>query len=91
VAMMASSRVTVRVPPVERATSMVLGIGEGAVAVNLADRFLLQLIAFFFMRKCTPLTRPSATYRLRSVDSAVVEEGLAGDAELLGLVREDVR
>ncbi len=48
------------------------------------------MILFFFIRKCTPATRPSATLRLRSKASTVVEGGLTADAEGLGFLVEDV-
>ena len=59
VAMMALSNVTVSVPPSVSSTSMVLA------SVNVPCPSI-SVILFFFIRKCTPLTRPSATLRLRS-------------------------
>ena len=44
---------------------------------------------FFFIRKWTPLTRPSATLRLRAYVGTVVERHVARDAERL-LVLQDV-
>ena len=44
-----------------------------------------SVILFFFIRKWTPLTRPSATLRLRCDGRAEVERDLAGDAEGLRL------
>ncbi len=46
-------------PPSVRATSIVC-------ASTNEPRPCTSLILFFFIRKCTPLTRPSATERLRS-------------------------
>ena len=59
VAMMALSNVTVSVPPSLSSTDSVL-------ASVKAPRPWISVILFFFIRKCTPATRPSATLRLRS-------------------------
>ncbi len=66
VAMIALSNVTVSVPPSLRSTESVLA------SVNVPWPWI-SVILFFFIRKCTPLTRPSATLRLRSNADAEVE------------------
>ena len=76
---MALSNVTVSVPPSVRLTSMVLA------SVNV-PRPSSSVILFFFIRKCTPLTRPSATLRLREWAAPKSKLHVAGDAERLGLV-----
>src|SRR4051812_45123119 len=57
--MITLSKVTVSEPPSPRATCRVCG------SVNVPQPSN-SVILFFFIRKCTPLTRPSATVRLRS-------------------------
>ncbi len=59
VAMIALSNVTVSVPPSLRST-------ESVLASVKVPRPWISVILFFFIRKCTPATRPSATLRLRS-------------------------
>ena len=59
VAMMMLSNVTVSVPPSLSSTDKVFG------SVNVPYPWI-SVILFFFIRKCTPATRPSATLRLRS-------------------------
>ena len=59
VAMMALSKVTVSVPPSLSRTEMVWS------SVKTPYPWI-SVILFFFIRKCTPATRPSATLRLRS-------------------------
>jgi hypothetical protein len=59
VAMMMLSNVTVSVPPSLSVTDNVFG------SVN-APYPWISVILFFFIKKCTPATRPSATLRLRS-------------------------
>ena len=58
-------------------------------SVNLPQPSI-SVILFFFIRKWTPLTRPSATFRLRSKAAPKSKRRLAGDAERLGLLGEDV-
>ncbi len=48
------------------------------------------MILFFFIRKCTPATRPSATLRLRSNAAPKSKRRLPADAERLGFLGEDV-
>ena len=59
VAMIALSNVTFSVSPSFRSTTIVWS------SVNLPYPWI-SVILFFFIRKCTPATRPSATLRLRS-------------------------
>ncbi|CFE66615.1 Uncharacterised protein [Mycobacterium tuberculosis] len=59
VAMMALSNVTDSVPPSLRSTNNVLA------SANVPYPWI-SVILFFFIRKCTPATLPSATFRLRS-------------------------
>jgi len=59
VAMMAFANETSSVVPSAFATSTVFGSTK-------RPRPSYSVILFFFMRKCTPLTRPSATSRERS-------------------------
>jgi hypothetical protein len=59
VAMIALSNVTDSAPPSLSCTDNELA------SVNLPYPWI-SVILFFFIRKCTPATRPSATLRLRS-------------------------
>jgi hypothetical protein len=59
VAMITLSNVTFSKPPCDWATCSVCGSVKVPHPSN-------SVILFFFIRKCTPLTRPSATDRLRS-------------------------
>src|ERR1044072_6856006 len=78
--MMQWSNVTVSVPPSVRLTSMVWS------SVN-EPRPLSSVILFFFIRKCTPLTRPPAAVGQPPLDGVVVGHGAAavdlGDLVLL--------
>jgi len=81
VAMMMLSNVTVTGfsgPPSTKLTSNVWS------SVNEPYPWI-SVILFFFIRKCTPATRPSATLRLRIEGDPVVERRLTTDAELAWL------